>query len=98
MCVCHLEMMMMGFVTKQVIPSMQLCDVRFSELTEQMETPWISFHKHTDGRCHSSFSHCWTEQYAANKKRQTGREEIERQTHHRNRKKHRGTFFQLPLF
>ena len=49
-CVYQLEMMMMmmmGFVTKQVIPSKQLHDVYLFELTEQMETPWISSHKHT---------------------------------------------------
>lgn len=40
-------MMMMGFVKKQVIPSMQLHDVHHFELSEQMETPWISIHKHT---------------------------------------------------
>lgn len=39
----------MGFVTKQVIPSKQLYDVHLFELSEQMETPWISAHKHTHG-------------------------------------------------
>lgn len=46
-CVYQLEMMTMGFVTKQVIPSKQLRDVHLFELTKKMETPWISSHKHT---------------------------------------------------
>lgn len=48
---------MTGFVTRQVIPSKQLRDVQHFELTEQMETLWISTHKHTHtGHSHSRWS------------------------------------------
>lgn len=53
---------MMGFVTRRVIPSRQLYDVHLSELTEQMETLWISSHKHTHTLV-DDVVHCRTRRY-----------------------------------
>lgn len=84
MCVCHVEimmiMMMINFVTRQVIPSKQLCDVRSLSRWKLHGLALINTHTHTVGLSHlytlrqpGEVVHCETSTYHQRLDRRTQR-------------------------